>query len=333
MLYYYFGSKETCSSPCWSARTSTSAPRSRRCTSKVCRPPRACAGWWSSRGSYFLPTPSSSRCSTPRTSTAREHLKRSRKIRAMHSPLVAMLSGRARPRRARARVPEGRRSVAAVRIDRRARLLLSVQQRDAVDRSSGATSRAPCARPSGSNTRWRSCRATWSGDDGRLQPRRRRHILINQPVITNRRHLDGGTAMHQGRNSMHSGKRSLFKAAAIALALLADRHAGRRAAVEARRSRSRSSCRGPRAARPTRSRASPPPRSRRRSGRRSSSSTSRARRARSARRTRSKRRRTATRGPPAPHRTSARTRCSACSTPRSATGRCSSTSPTSPRSR
>ena len=97
MLYYYFGGKEDLFLAVLErAYEHIRARGAKLCTSRTCAPVEGMRDSSRSRGTTSSRTRSSSRCSTPRTCTAREHLKRSRKIRALHSPLVAMLRDGAR---------------------------------------------------------------------------------------------------------------------------------------------------------------------------------------------------------------------------------------------
>ena len=84
--------RRTCSSRCSSARTSTSAARSRSSTSRTCRPPRASGELVAFTWNYYLAHPEFITLLNSENLHRARHLKRSRKIRALHSPLVATLS-------------------------------------------------------------------------------------------------------------------------------------------------------------------------------------------------------------------------------------------------
>ena len=99
----------------------------------TCRRPTASRRLVAFTWSYFLAHPEFMTLLNSENLHRARHLKRSRKIRAMHSPLVATLSEVLDARRARGRVPTRRRPGAALRVDRGARLLLPVEQPHAVD--------------------------------------------------------------------------------------------------------------------------------------------------------------------------------------------------------
>ena len=142
-----------------------SAAPSASCISKTCRPTRASAKLVSFTWNYFLKHPEFlSLLNTENLMQARQ-LRRSKRIRELHSPLVGLIA-ELLARGARQGVfRSGRRSGAALCLDRLDGLLLPVEPLDAVDHLRPRPPRRRGAEGSAATTSSRSCSAI-SGRDG-----------------------------------------------------------------------------------------------------------------------------------------------------------------------
>ena len=131
MLYYHVGNKEDLYLEVLEGAYEKIRAEERGLDLEHLDPPKAIERLIDFTWNYFLRNPEFLALLNTENLAKARHLKRSTKVKTMHSPFVEMIRTVVNARRRKRRLPRRRRSGAALHFDRRPVLFLSLQQRDA----------------------------------------------------------------------------------------------------------------------------------------------------------------------------------------------------------